>query len=328
MARKRDYYEVLSVSRSATPDQIRAAHRKLARELHPDVNKASDAATRFAEVQEAYDVLSDPDKRATYDRVGHGAYSTGAHTRSGAPPRGTYTWSNIGGAPGDVNFDPEDIGSIFEEFFGGGRGAGVGGGAARAGGRESARSRARPKGADIHHHVDVPFETAFEGGAVTLRISRDAEEETIDVNIPRGVDSGARLRLRGKGHRGRAGSGDLILTVRLLPHPIFRRDGLDVLTDVSLTIVEATLGAKVGVPLPPDGHETAQITAPPGTPSGARLRIRSRGFESEARPGAPARKGDFYAVVRIVPPRPDELSEADRDALRALGARLPSPRRS
>ncbi len=324
MARKRDYYEVLSIPRGATADQIRSAHRKLARELHPDVNKQADAATRFAEVQEAYDVLSDPDKRATYDRVGHGAYTGGVpHARSGAPPRGTYTWTNIGGTPGDVSFDPEDIGSIFEEFFGGGRGPG-----ARGAERETPRTRARPKGADIHHTIDVPFETAYDGGTVTIQIARDGDEETIDINIPRGVDTGAKLRLRGKGRRGRGGSvGDLILTVRLLPHPTFRRDGLDVLTDVTLTIVEATLGAKVGVPLPPDGHETAQITAPPGTPSGARLRIRARGFETDARAGAPGRRGDFFAVVRIVPPKPDELSEGDRDALRSIGARLPSPRR-
>lgn len=328
MAKKRDYYEVLSISRTASPDQVRAAHRKLARELHPDINKASDAAARFAEVQEAYDVLSDTEKRATYDRVGHGAYTGGAHARSGAPPRGTYTWSNIGGTPGDVNFDPEDIGSIFEEFFGGGGARGPAAGA-RPSDRESPRSRAKPKGADLHHTIDVPFETAYDGGAITITLSRSGEDETLDVNIPRGVDTGAKLRLRGKGHRGRAGAtGDLILTVRLLPHNVFRRDGLDVLTDVSLTIVEATLGAKVGVPLPPDGHETAQITAPPGTPSGSRLRIRARGFETESRAGAPSRRGDFFAVVRIVPPKPDDLSESDREALRALGARLPSPRRA
>lgn len=329
MAKKsRDYYEVLGVPRSASADELRAAHRRLARELHPDVNKAPDAAERFSEVQEAYDVLSDEQKRRLYDRVGHRAYVNGASgaqgpaweghpggSGGGGPRRGTYTWTNVGGprAEGASPFDADDIGSIFEEFFG------ADSGGARSSPFGAGRARAKPaRGRDVLHEITIPFDLALRGGTHTLRIGRNGESETVEVRIPKGVDDGAKLRLRGRGEPGRPGaeSGDLILTVRIASDKRYKREGLDLVADLPVTIVEATLGAKVAVPTPGGDVE---VTVPPGTPSGTRLRLRKRGVET-----GDGRYGDFHAVVKIVPPK--TLSDADRDALRALGERLPRVR--
>ena len=253
-----DFYSVLGVSRDATKDAIRRAHRTLARELHPDMNKAPDAAARFAKVQEAYDTLSDDEKRKVYDRVGHEAYvagATGGHPGGhpggqggwpGGRPGGTYTWTNVGGSPHSDPFNPEDIGSIFEEVFGA-RPSGFGrsrhapgqGGARRA-------SRTPAKGRDIEHEITIPFDVMLRGGAWTLQLSRGSEIETIEVTIPQGVADGARLRLRGKGERiGSAPPGDLLLRIRVAPHPAYERHGMDLHAPLPLSIVEATLGAKV-----------------------------------------------------------------------------------
>ncbi|TVQ61320.1 MAG: J domain-containing protein [Phycisphaerales bacterium] len=330
MASTRDYYAVLNVPRDASTDDLRAAHRKLARELHPDVNKSPDAAARFQEVQEAYDVLSDPEKRSKYDRMGHRAFVNGGGgfggggggAGGGGQRRATYTWSNIAdpfgaGArrAGAAGHDAEDIGSIFEEFFG----ADAAQPGARRAGPFSSRGRAKPmRGRDVQHEISVPFDLACKGGQHALRISRTGKSEDIDVRIPRAVEDGAKLRLKGKGEPGRPGAeaGDLILTVRIAAHPRYRRDGLDILADLPISIVEATLGAKVPVETPGGNVE---VGVPPGAASGSKLRLRKRGLETDD-----GRFGDFYAVVKIVPPK--ELSDEDRELLRALGERLPPVR--
>lgn len=332
MARE-DYYSILGVSRGATKDEIRRAHRRLARELHPDMNKAPDAAARFAKVQEAYDVLSDDEKRALYDRVGHEVYTaTGGAPGAGAPgsPGGaggewpfgrarggqTYTWTNVGGAPTGDPFNAQDIGDIFEEMFGVRPGAPSG--RARPGARRAPRAEPAP---DIEHEVTIPFDLMLTGGKWTVHIARSSGEETIDVTIPKGVQDGARLRLRGKGEQSRAGGapGDLLLRIRVAPHPRFERHGDNIHAPLPLSIVEATLGAKVTVRTPGD-HAEVELTVPPGTPSGAKLRIRGRGIENTR-----GVRGDFYAVVKIVPPK--SLSEADRALLRDLGERIGHPER-
>ncbi len=322
MASKRDYYSVLGVSRSATADELRAAHRRLARELHPDVNKAPDAAQKFAEVQEAYDVLSDDAKRRLYDQIGHerfvaggAAYSAQQGAGPGRGPRNqTYTWTNVGGAPHANPFDAEDIGSIFEEVFGGGRTRDAGWAGA------GARQRARRKGRDVDHEISIPFDLALTGGSYTLRLTVGDDAETIDVKIPRGVADGARLRLKAKGQPAPSGGerGDLFLTIRVAPHPWFRREGdagRDIVGDVPISITEATLGAKVPVRTP---GGTVDVTIPAGTPSGARLRLRGRGVENDN-----GVKGDFYAIVKIIPPK--GLSADDEAALRDLSSRFAPP---
>jgi len=317
MRTKRDLYDVLGVPRTASADEIRRAHRRLVRELHPDVNKAPDAAERFAEVQEAYEILSDQEKRKQYDQFGFAAFDAEA-TQSSHRGRsgGTYTWSSVGG-PGfggaTEGFDAEDISSIFEEFFGARR-SGFGG----EGFHE--RVRARPqRGRDLRVQTTVSFYTAAHGGVESLSLKRGGAQQTIEVKIPRGIADGATLRIAGKGEPGRNGGppGDLLLTVRVAPHPLFRRDGLDVSLDLPLTIAEAALGATVSVPTPLG--ERVELKVPAGTSSGAKLRLRGKGLED-----AQGRRGDLYAVVKIVAPK--QLDEEDRQALERLGRKLPNPR--
>ncbi len=319
MATKRDYYEILGVKRGADADAIRSAYRKLARKLHPDVNKQEDASRKFAEVQEAYDVLSDDDKRKAYDRFGHagvGASSGGgAEGARGGYGAGGVRWSTTGGRPGEAS--DEDLSSIFEQMFSGGGGP-FGGGAGRTRGP---RAQPRPRrGRDQSHNMSVAFNTAASGGTQQIRMSRDGSVQTIDVKIPAGIESGAKLRVRGKGEPAPPGGkpGDLILTIDVAPHPYFRRDGLDVYIDVPITIAEAGLGVMVTVPLL---SGSVELRIPPGTSSGQKLRIKGKGITNAA-----GRSGNQFAVVQIVGPK--DLSDSAQAALREIGEELKNPRNS
>ena len=314
-AGQRDYYEVLGLKSSATADEIRAAYRKLVRELHPDVNKAPDAAARFNEVQQAYDTLSDDDKRRAYDRYGAGGptnpFASGMGGGGAGGKRGTYTWTNVG-APGGSGFGDADVASVFEEIFGrAGQGAGPFGGQARA--------RSRPtRGRDIQQDLPVDFMLAIHGGKQTLRVRRGGATQTVEVTIPAGVAEGAKLRMRGAGAPSANGGppGDLLLQVRIEPHAWFRRDGKDVLIDLPLSISEAALGATISVPTL---SGRAEVTVPAGSSSGQRLRLRGQGLPSED--GQP---GDLYVIIKIVAPK--DLSDDEKSALRRLGEKHPAPR--
>ena len=323
MAAKRDHYEVLGVNREADAEEIKRAYRKLARELHPDVNKAPDASEKFNEVQEAYDTLSDEQKRAQYDRFGHAGAPTGAGGYGGGSPfgggggGGTYTWSNVAGGPGGEAGDASDfdMGSIFEQVFGG-QASGFGRRATT--GRSHARARSRPsKGQDITTDLAISFMDAVRGATPSVRIKRGGQTQTIEVTVQPGVEEGAKLRLRGKGHPSASGGqpGDLIFTVRIGSHPLFRREGLNVLLDLPLTIAEATLGAEISVPTP---HASVELTIPPGSTGGQRLRVKGHGIRAKEK------SGDFIAVLRVVTPK--ELSDEDRAALESMRERLPDPR--
>jgi DnaJ-class molecular chaperone len=332
MTDRRDYYEILGVERSANQEQIRKAYRKLARQFHPDVNKEADAAKKFSEVQEAYDVISDDEKRKNYDRFGHtgvagfggpGASHPGAgHGRAARGPSG---WTNVGGQ----GVEAEDLGEIFEQMFGGGRGSPFGAGFGGPGGRSAgaaSRAHAQPqRGVDQEHSITVTFLTAALGGTEHIRIGADGSASTISVKIPPGIESGAKLRVRGKGSAGRAGgsAGDLLLSVQVGSHPYFRREGLDIIVDVPITIAEAVLGVKVTVPLlPVDGRtSTVEIKIPSGTSSGARLRVKSKGITD-----AKGRSGDYYAVVGITAPAVSGLSQEEVQAMEKITQRLPNPR--
>ncbi len=298
MAASNDYYKLLGVERSATADEIRKAYRKLARKYHPDVNKADDAATKFAEVQEAYDTLSDAEKRKMYDQFGSAGPGGGGGFR--ADPR----WSQ-GSRGGGGYGQTVDFSDIFGSAFGGG-----GGGSPFGGGQQQVA-----KGQDQSHEITVTFMTALKGGTEDIRVG----DASVSLQIPAGIESGSKLRLKGKGAPGMMGgpSGDMIVTVSVGGHPLYQRHGLDVDMDVDLNISEAALGTKVTLPLPLGG--TVDVSIPPGVSSGSRLRVREKGCESKN-----GNKGDFYAVIHIVAPK--NIDDETRLLLEELNKKLPNPR--
>lgn len=319
---KRDYYEVLGVGRGATDDDIKKAFRRLAKQLHPDQNRNDkNAESRFKEVQEAYSVLSDRSKRAQYDQFGHVESSPGG--TQGAPGGVKYTWT--GGGPGQ-SINIEDLADMFDfESIFGGRQRGPQGAspfdfAGQDVGRRS-RSHANDPSRDIEFPVSLTFDRAVRGTTIELdQPSSDGTRQRIRVTIPPGVRDGQKVRVRGKGAsgRGRRPPGDLYVVVHIQPHPYFHRDGDDIYVTVPVTVAEAVLGAKVDVPTI-DGRST--VTIPPGTQSGAKLRLTGMGVAHASRND----RGDLYAVVKIVPPRSltaeqrriiEEFSKADKTSPR------------
>ncbi|HYE62256.1 MAG TPA: DnaJ C-terminal domain-containing protein [Phycisphaerales bacterium] len=342
----KDYYDILGVGRGASADEIKSAYRKLARKYHPDVNKDAEAQKRFTEVQQAYDVLSDEQKRKLYDQFGAAAFESGGpgtaagqqqRTRGGGGGGGAhYTWSNVGGPGGGPGFgfdpDTEDMSSIFESIFGGRGGSpfggGGGGGGAAGGGRTRSRSRggpgeeyARPAPDEVRQDVTIDFMTAAKGGVQKLRVTEDGKSRTIEVSIPSGAEEGQQLRVRGG-----AGGRDLILRLHIGTHELFRRGegeqagkGLDLTLELPLTIAEATLGATVSVPTL-TGPVDLQV--PPGTASGKKLRLRGRGIHDPQ-----GRHGDLYTVIRIVPPKGGDLTPEQREVLAEIARVTPPVRR-
>lgn len=306
---KRDYYDVLSVSKGATQDEIKRAHRKLAREHHPDVSKAPDAAKKFAEIQEAYDTLSDEAKRRQYDQFGFDGSRSSAHARAGT----RYDeWPNATSGAAGTPFEGEDLGSVFDAIFG-----------ERS--RGSARSRRSPfADADeaepevIRHAVTIPFETAWKGGMAPVRVEEagKGKTRTIEVQIPPGIADGTQLRVRGAGTAKR-GAPDLLLQIRVLPHALFRRGefeetgkGLDLFLDLPISIAEATLGGSVTIPTL---SGSLDLVIPPGTASGKKLRLKGQGLHDQA-----GNRGDLYALTKIIPPAGTDLNDDDRKALERL----------
>ena len=290
---QRDYYDVLGVSKDATETDIKRAYRRLAKQHHPDRNKGNpDAETKFKEVQEAYDALSDKDNRAKYDAFGH------AGPGGGFDPRGR-SWTGGGGRPADMgnledlfefNFTPTGgpggAGSVFEQFL---RGRGV---------RMNDEPAEPTSVQDVEQTVTLTFEHAVRGTTLELQLDLGrGRRQQISVRIPPGVRDGQRIRLRGKGRpaTGRRPAGDLYVVCAVQPHGYFERRGDDLYLVVPVTITEAALGAKVDLPTI-DGVRT--VTIPPGAPSGAKLRLTGLGVPS-AKDG---RRGDQFAVIKIVPP--------------------------
>jgi curved DNA-binding protein len=301
----KDYYEILGVPRTATPDEIKAAYRKLARKYHPDVSKEANAEARFKELGEAHEVLKDPEKRALYDRMG----SQWKAGQDFTPSPGWNEGFEFRGGVGDTDFDPSDF---FEALFGR---RPRGGGAGR-------RPNVHAQGEDHHAKVLIDLEDAFRGAqrSITLRMpSYDAQgrlvtrERTLDVSIPKGIRAGQNMRLAGQGGPGvgKGAPGDLYLEVDFRPHAIFRVEDRDVHVNLKLAPWEAALGAKVDAPTP-DGP--IQLTIPPGSSAGRKLRLKGRGI-----PGSPP--GDLYVELSIALPPAD--TEAAREAYMAMARALP-----
>jgi curved DNA-binding protein len=296
----RDYYETLGVPRTATVDDVKRAYRKLARQYHPDVSKEKDAEARFKEIGEAYAVLKDPEKRAAYDQVGHDRKGGQEFT----PPPGWDAGFEFRG--GDEMGGAGEFSDFFESLFG--RGAARGGGQRRS---------AKAAGEDHHARVLIDLEDAYTGARRSLALRMPAlddegrvvmRERTLEVTIPKGIREGQHLRLAGQGGPGFGGgpAGDLYLEVAFAPHRRYHVDGRDVTVDLPLAPWEAALGASVRVPTP---SGAVQLTVPPRSSAGRKLRLKGRGI-----PGEPP--GDLYAVVSIALPPAD--SDAAKDAYRAM----------
>ena len=291
-----DPYSTLGIARNASEAEIKSAYRKLAKELHPDRNKDNPkAAEKFSAVTNAYDLLSDKDKRARFDRGeidGDGNPTAPFGFRGAAGAGGGFRGQQGGG------FDAggADFGDIFEGLFGGaGRRAGGGGGFGGFG-----RQAPPQKGANVNYRLAVQFVDA-----ATLAPQRITLQDgkTIDLKLPAGVESGTQMRLSGKGQAGPGGAGDAIVTVDVKPHPFFTRDGDNVLLDLPITLGEAVKGGKVKVPTV-DGP--VMLGVPVGATSGKTLRLRGRGFT-----GKDGNRGDQLVTLQIDVP-------ADDPAIRAL----------
>ncbi len=291
----RDYYQVMGVARDASQDEIKRAYRKLARKFHPDVSKEKDAEEKFKELQEAYEVLKDPEKRAAYDQLG-------ANWRSGQefrPPPDWGTGFEHSRRPGGGRFeDAAQFSDFFSELFG----ARSPFGAARGPGAQSQRGFAAA-GQDHVARIEVDLEDAYRGGTRSIELRTPeltsdghvvVRPRTLKVSIPAGVTEGQQIRLAGQGSPGVGGgpSGDLYLEVHVKPHRMFELDGRDVTLSLPVAPWEAGLGETVSVPTLGGDVE---MKLPAGARAGQKLRLRGRGL-----PGNPP--GDQYVVLRIVLP--------------------------
>jgi len=290
-----DPYTLLGVARGADEATIKSAYRKLAKQLHPDKNKDNPKATeKFAEVTRAYDLLSDKDKRAKFDRGEIDADGNPTHPFGfGGGGGGGHTYTRSGGAgPGDFEFSAggSDFGDIFEGLFGGGRRGGGGGGFAGFGGRGAPPQR----GANVTYRLTVPFIDAATLAPQRITLS---DGKTIDLKLPAGVETGTQMKLGGKGQAGSGGAGDAIVTIEVGNHPFFTRDGDNVRLDLPVSLVEAVKGGKVKVPTV-DGP--VMLGVPAGARSGQTLRLKGKGFSAKA-----GGRGDQLVTLMVDVPGDD-----------------------
>ncbi|WP_432564893.1 DnaJ C-terminal domain-containing protein [Kineococcus sp. SYSU DK003] len=340
---EKDFYAILGVSHDADAAEIKKAYRKKARTLHPDANPGDAAAEqRFKEVGEAYAVLSDPEQRRQYDgvraMVGGGARfsSGGAGSAGGGAGFEDLLGGLFGqgrGAPGGVRFGTPGgaSGGGFEDLLGGlfgqgGAGAAGGfpggfggapggfGGAPGGFGGAPGGTQAPPRGQDLEASARVSFRDALDGKTVSLRVPdpRGGPARTVNARLPQGVRDGQKVRLRGKGLPGAGGqAGDLLVTVNVEPHPVFRRDGDDLRMTLPVSFDEAVLGATVDVPTL-DGA-TVRVKVPAGTPSGRSLRLKGRGVK---RSRSTDERGDLFVTIEVVVPQ--RVDGAVREAVEAF----------
>ncbi|MBB4172794.1 DnaJ C-terminal domain-containing protein [Sulfitobacter noctilucicola] len=282
----KDYYKALGVGRDASDDEIKKAFRKLARKYHPDINPGTDAEAKFKDVNEAYEVLKDSERRAAYDQLGKEPPRGQQQGQYQPPPGWDEGFSFSEGEPQSG----EDFSDFFETLF---------------------RQRAGPsggghfaQGADSHARIEITIEDAYRGAERTLSLrspvvgpngSVTMQDRKIAVHIPKGVAEGQHIRLAGQGTPGAKSAGDLFLEVSFAAHPIFRADGKDLYLDLPITPWEAALGGHVVMPTP---GGKVDLRIPKNARSGQKMRLKGKGF-----PGTPA--GDIYATLSIVNPKVD-----------------------
>jgi DnaJ-class molecular chaperone len=311
----KDYYQTLGVAKTATDKELKQAYRKLARKHHPDVNPGDKSAeSRFKEINEAYEVLGDPEKRRKYDELGanwrqyeqaqqQGQGFPGGSPFGGAGGPGGGAWNINTGGGGyrtmteeemhDLFGNEDPFSDFFRTFFGGGDPR-EGGGRARQG-----RAPRTQKGRDIEHEVELTLEEAYHGATRRVSIKQGGHARSVDVRIPVGVKDGSRVRAAGEGEAGANGgaSGDLYLRVRLKPHPVFERQGADLHTKVAVPVTTAVLGGEAQVPTITG---SVRLKIPETTQSGQVFRLKGHGMPSV---GKPDDRGDLYATADVQLPR-------------------------
>jgi curved DNA-binding protein len=325
----KDYYQTLGVPKTATDKEIKQAFRKLARKLHPDVNPGDKTAeARFKEINEANEVLGDPDKRRKYDELGANwrQYEQARQQGQGFPPGSPFGFGGAGGqdawtinmgGPGGARtmseeemqdlFGNEDPFSDFFRTFFGGAGPREGGGRGR--GSRAPRSQ---KGQDIEHGVELTLEEAYHGATRRVSIKENGHARSVDVRIPVGVKDGSRVRAAGEGASGAAGgiSGDLYLRVQVKPHTMFERKGNDLQTKVAVPVTTAVLGGEAQVPTITG---SVRLKIPEGTQNGQMFRLKGHGMPQV---GKSEERGDLYATVEVQLPR--ALTKEQREHYEAL----------
>ena len=307
MPQYKDYYKIMGVQRDATQDEVKRAYRKLARKYHPDVSKEPDAEERFKEVNEANEVLKDPEKRAAYDRLGTG-WQAGQDFRP--PPEWNEGFEFRGGGYTDVG--AEQFSDFFDSLFGG----------VHVSPGEATRRAFRMRGEDHHARVLIELEDSYGGAtrAIGLRVPDltpdgrvTTREHNLNVRIPKGIRPGQQIRLAGQGGPGMGGgeSGDLYLEVGFRDHPLYRIDGADVYLDLPVSPWEAALGASVKAPTPTG---VVDLKVPPESQQGRKLRLKGRGLPGKE-------PGDFYVVLNVALPsaRSDEAKAIYREMESKLG---------
>lgn len=299
----KDYYKILGVARDAKAEDIKKAYRRLARKYHPDVSKETGAEEKFKDINEANDVLGDPEKRGAYDQLGY--YQPGQDFRP--PPN----WGGrSAGSAGGGDFSGMDFSDFFSQMFGEGMG-GRGSGAHR-------RPRAAPRGQDVEATLTLTLEEAFNGCEKQISLPATGQS-SVKMRVPAGSLPGQRLRLSGKGQASPMGgaAGNLLLTLQIAPHALYRLEGKDIYLDMPIAVWEAALGATLTVPTL---SGNLRLKVPAGARSGQKLRLGGRGMPSSE--GA----GDFFVQLQIVlPPTLSDEERALYERLQSLSQFNPRP---